>query len=63
MIETAQKEVRRVAEISKNMLSLHRESRAASKTNLFELLQGVVSLVEETIAKGEKNRIDARVSW
>lgn len=54
LIETAQKEVRRVAEISKNMLSLHRESHAASKTNLFELLQGVVSLVEETIAKGRR---------
>lgn len=54
LIETAQREVRRVAEISKNMLSLHRESHAASKTNLFELLQSVVSLVQETIAKGRR---------
>lgn len=54
LIETAQTEIRRVAEISKNMLSLHRESRAASKVNLFELLQGVVSLVQETIAKGRR---------
>jgi signal transduction histidine kinase len=56
LIETAQREVQRVAEISKNMLSLHRESRTASKVNLFELIQGVVSLIQETIAKaGEKS--------
>jgi signal transduction histidine kinase len=36
------------------MLSLHRESRVASKVNLFELLQGVVTLVQETIAKGRR---------
>jgi PAS domain S-box-containing protein len=54
LIETAQKEVKRVAEISKNMLSLHRESRAASMVNLYQLLQGVVSLVQETIAKGRR---------
>ena len=54
LIETAQREVRRVAEISKNMLSLHRESRAPSRINLFELLQGVASLVHETIAKGRR---------
>ena len=44
-----------MAEISKNMLSLHRESRSASKVNLFELLEGVVSVVQETIAKGRRN--------
>jgi PAS domain S-box-containing protein len=54
LIETAQREVQRVTEISKNMLSLHRESRAASKVKLFELLEGVVALVEETIAKGRR---------
>jgi PAS domain S-box-containing protein len=54
LIETAQREVKRVFEISKNMLSLHRESRTASKVNLFELLQGVVSLIQETIAKGRR---------
>jgi PAS domain S-box-containing protein len=54
LIETAQREVQRVVEISKNMLSLHRESRAPSKVNLFELLQGVVSLIHETIAKGRR---------
>jgi PAS domain S-box-containing protein len=54
LIETAQREVQRVAEISKNMLSLHRESRAPSKVKLTELLRGVVALVEETIAKDRR---------
>jgi len=54
LIETAQREVQRVAEISKNMLSLHRESRAPSKVKLVELLQGVVVLVEETVAKDRR---------
>jgi signal transduction histidine kinase len=54
LIGTAQREVKRVAEISKNMLSLHRESRAASRVSLFQLLQGAVSLVQETIAKGRR---------
>jgi signal transduction histidine kinase len=54
LIETAQREVQRVAEISKNMLSLHRESRAPSEVKLSELLRGVVALVEETIAKGRR---------
>jgi signal transduction histidine kinase len=46
--------VQRVAEISKNMLSLHRESRTASKLKLSELLEGVVALVRETIAKDRR---------
>ncbi len=54
LIEIAQREVQRVAEISKNMLSLHRESRAASKVKLSELLKGVVALVKETIAKDRR---------
>jgi PAS domain S-box-containing protein len=54
LIETAQSEAVRVAEISKNMLSLHRESRSASKVNLYKLLEGVVSLVQETIAKARR---------
>jgi signal transduction histidine kinase len=54
LIETAQREVQRVVEISKNMLSLHRESRAPSKVNLSELLAGVVALVKETIAKDRR---------
>jgi signal transduction histidine kinase len=33
---------------------MHRESSAASKINLFNLLQGVISLVQETIAKGRR---------
>jgi len=54
LIETAQNEVRRVAEISKNMLSLHRESRLPSAVRLSELLENVVSLIDETIAKGRR---------
>jgi PAS domain S-box-containing protein len=55
LIATAQNEVQRVADISKNMLSLHRDSRTPSKVKLSELLNGVLSLVEETIAKGRRN--------
>lgn len=55
LIETAQDEVQRVVEISKNMLSLHRESRRPSHFNVAELLEGVVALVEETLAKGRRN--------
>ena len=55
LVATAQSEVQRVADISKNMLSLHRESRAASPVKLSELLKGVVTLIEETITKGRRN--------
>ncbi len=55
LVTTAQSEVQRVADISKNMLSLHRESRAASPVKLSELLKGVVTLIEETIARGRRN--------
>lgn len=55
LVTTAQREVQRVTEITKNMLSLHRESRAASVVKLSELLEGVVALIEETIAKGRRN--------
>lgn len=54
LLDTAQREVERVAEISKNMLSLHRESRKASKVKLSELFEGVVALIKETIAKGRR---------
>lgn len=54
LIETAQQEVQQVVEISKNMLSLHRESRAPSRVKLSELLEGVVALVKETIAKDRR---------
>ncbi len=54
LIGVAQKEVQRVTEISKNMLSLHRESRSASPVKISELLEGVVALIEETIAKGSR---------
>lgn len=54
LISIAQNEVQRVTEISRNMLSLHRESRSASVVRLASLLEGVVALVEETIAKGRR---------
>jgi PAS domain S-box-containing protein len=54
LIRAAQREVHRVAQISKNMLSLHRESRTLSSIKLSELLDGVVALIEETIAKGKR---------
>jgi PAS domain S-box-containing protein len=55
LISTAQREVHRVAQISKNMLSLHRDSSAPSPIKLAELLDGVVALLEETIIKGRRN--------
>ena len=55
LITTAQREVHRVAQISKNMLSLHRESDTASPVKIAELLDGVVALLEETMIKGRRN--------
>lgn len=54
LVGTAQREVHRVAQISKNMLSLHRESRAPSPIQLSELLDGVVTLIDETLAKSRR---------
>jgi PAS domain S-box-containing protein len=54
LIGAAEREVHRVAEISRNMLSLHREARAAIPIKLGELLDGVVALIEDTIAKGRR---------
>lgn len=54
LIAAAQREVHRVAQISKNMLSLHREARSSSPVKLPELLDGVVALVEDTISKGKR---------
>ena len=54
LLDTAQREVQRVAEISRNMLSLHHESRRPSDVRLSELLEGVVLLIQETIAKGRR---------
>ena len=48
-------QVLQVASISRNMLSLHRESLTPSPIKLSEMLDGVVSLVEETVAKGKRN--------
>ncbi len=55
LIGTAQREVHRVAQISKNMLSLQRNSKSQSAVKLSELLDGVVALIDETIAKGRRN--------
>lgn len=54
LMSTARSEVHRVTQISKNMLSLHRESRAASRVRITELLEGVTALIEETLAKGRR---------
>jgi PAS domain S-box-containing protein len=55
LIAGARREVHRVAEISKNMLSLHRGSNTSSRVSLRELLDGVIALIEETTAKGKRN--------
>jgi PAS domain S-box-containing protein len=55
LISLAQTEAKRVAEITKNMLSLHRELRATTTVKLSQLLEGIVALIEETIAKGRRN--------
>lgn len=54
LVLDAMGQVLRVATISRNMLSLHRESRASSLMKLPELIDGVVALIEETIAKGKR---------
>ena len=53
-IARVQREVYRVTQISKNMLSLHRASRNPSDVKVSDLLDGVVALIEETIAKGRR---------
>lgn len=54
LARTAQKELHRVTQISKNMLSLYREPRNPALLKVSELLDGVVALIEETIAKGRR---------
>jgi PAS domain S-box-containing protein len=54
LVLDAMRQVLQVATISRNMLSLHRESRAPSLIKLPELIDGVVALIEETIAKGKR---------
>ena len=54
LLGTAQREVHRVTQISKNMLSLHRESRTPSRVQIADLLEGVAALIEETLAKGRR---------
>ncbi len=54
LVLDAMGQVLRVATISRNMLSLHRESRTPSVINISDLIDGVVALIEETIAKGKR---------
>ena len=54
LLKTAQREVQRVTQISKSMLSLHRESRTPVSVPISDLLKGVAALIEETIAKGKR---------
>lgn len=54
LVFDAMGQVLQVASISRNMLSLHRESLTPSPIKLSEMLDGVVSLIEETIAKGKR---------
>jgi PAS domain S-box-containing protein len=54
LVLDAMGQVLQVATISRNMLSLHRESRTPSLIKLSELIDGVVALIEETIAKGKR---------
>jgi PAS domain S-box-containing protein len=54
LVEVAQREVLRVTQISKNMLSLHRGARRATPFKVSELVEGVATLVEETVAKGKR---------
>ncbi len=54
LISTAQTELHRVSQISRNMLTLHRESDTPSQFSVGELLDGVVALIDETLAKGRR---------
>lgn len=54
LVLDAMGQVLRVATISRNMLSLHRESVVPSPIKLPELIDGVAALIEETIAKGKR---------
>ncbi|HLI62628.1 MAG TPA: CHASE3 domain-containing protein, partial [Terriglobales bacterium] len=54
LVGTAQREVLHVAQISRNMLGLHREAQTPLPVKLNELLDGVVALIEATVAKGKR---------
>ena len=58
LIGIAEGEVARVAEISRNMLSLHRDSRAAVSISPSKLLDDSVALIERTMVQGSR-RIQA----
>lgn len=54
LIEAAKSEVSRAAEISRNMLSLHRESRSMSSVNLAGLIDETVRFIENTLVHGTR---------
>jgi len=55
LLAMAQEQLLRVTQISRNMLSLHRESRNPSSVRLRPLIEEVVSLIAETIAKRRRD--------
>jgi signal transduction histidine kinase len=54
LVDIAQNEVTRVAEISRNLLNLNRDSRAASTVSPSKLLEDSVALIERTIVQGSR---------
>lgn len=54
LVNMAQHQLHRVTQISKNMLTLSRESRVTAPIHVSQVLDEVVSLIEDTIAKGKR---------
>ena len=54
LIDIAQSEVARVAEISRNLLNLNRDSREASVVSPSKLLDDSVALIERTLVHGSR---------
>jgi signal transduction histidine kinase len=54
LLDIAQKEVARVAEISRNLLNLNRDSREASMVSPSKLLDDSVALIERTLVHGSR---------
>ena len=55
LIDIAESEVARVTEISRNILNLHRDSRAASQISPTKLLDDSVALIERTMVQGRRS--------
>lgn len=54
LVDIAQSEVTRVAEISRNLLNLNRDSREASVVSPAKLLEDSVALIERTLVHGSR---------